>query len=248
MALWGNALDLRLGDYRRVVLSALETVVHPVALLTITAPGSALLDSPDAIAEWNRSAAKRFGKLDRAAKSRLRRDGLRVRPIVRIAQRQRRGADHLHLVLLLEHEHDRRSVVAYVEGLREHGAGHGFGFVDDPFFARRNPTTGKRRDMVFESAAIAGRYLVRYLTAKAGQLEALVSQGGHSFRPMWVAPELTQASGVNMRRLRRVRHGWFVREALSQGSRPRLPVWWGDLRERGAILGLLQPRVLAAAG
>jgi hypothetical protein len=247
MALWGSALDIRLGDYRRVVLCALEAVAHPVALLTITAPGvDAGLDSPDAIAAWNRSAAHRFGRLDRAAKGRLRREGLRVRPVVRIAQRQARGADHLHLVLLLEGELDRRSITAYVQALRDFGSAHGFGFVDDPFFARLNPTTGKRRDMVFDSAAVAGRYLVRYLTAKAGQLEALVAQGGHSFRPMWVAPQLTQASGVNMRRLRRVRHCWHLRLALEQGSRPRLPVWWGDLRERTAIMLLLRPAAAAA--
>jgi hypothetical protein len=102
--------------------------------------------------------------------------------------------------------------------------------------------------MVYDSAAIAARYLTRYLTEDEGQLQALLNGRDYSWRPLWVSPALTTVSGVTCRRLRRVRHAYFVRRALDQGSRPTLPVWWGDLRERTIVLTLLRPRALAAAG
>jgi hypothetical protein len=140
--------------------------------------------------------------------------------------------------------------VAYVAHLKELAPEYGFGFIDNPFHRRRNPRTGKSQNMVYESAAIAGRYLTRYLTEKSGQLQALLDDGGYSFRPLWVSPGLTQASGVNCRRLRRLRHAWYVYGAVAQGSRPSLPVWWSDIRERHAILRLLRapPGVVLSPG
>lgn len=222
-------------------------VEHPVALVTVTPPGDAAL-APDAAGyrRWNRTAAARWSRLDRRAKGRLRRQGLRVRPVARVAQRQRRGLDHLHLVLLLEHELDRRAVAAYVALLKELAPAAGFGFVDDPFHRRRSKG-GELRDMVYASATVAGRYLCRYLT-ESPQLAQLVSSSDHSFRALWISPELTRVSGVTVRRLRRVRHAYFVKAALDLGSRPTMPVWWGDLRERTIILSLLRPRALAVAG
>jgi hypothetical protein len=245
---WGSRrLSLRLGDYRRVLLSALDTVDHSVALITITPPGDvALPPSEDGYRRWNRAAARRWAKLDRRAKGRLRRHGLRLRPLARVAQRQRRGLDHVHLVVALEHAGDRMALAAYVAHLKELGPEYGFGFIDDPMRRRWNRAKTAKRDMVFESASIAGRYLCRYL-AESEQLASMISAGDHSFRPLWVSPLLTQASGVTVRRLRRVRHAYFVVKAREQGSWPTHPVWWGDLRERRAILSLLRPRVLAAA-
>lgn len=252
---WGSRrLSLRLGDYRRVLLSALDTVDHPVALITITPPGhEALPPSEDGFRLWNRRAAWNWAKLDRRAKGRLRRHGLRLRPLARVAQRQRRGLDHLHLVVALEHAGDRMALAAYVAHLKELGPERGFGWVDDPLIARhpkgrdgRPNRALPKRTRVFESASIAGRYLCRYLT-ESDQLASMIAAGDHSFRPLWVSPVLTQRSGVTVRRLRRVRHAYFVVRALDQGSRPTLPVWWGDLRERTAIRLLLRPRALAAS-
>jgi hypothetical protein len=239
-------LSLRLGDYRRVLLAALGMVEHPVALVTITPPGDAdLPPDVDGYRDWNRRAAWLWARMDRRAKGRLRRDGLRVRPIARVAQRQARGLDHLHLVVLLEHERDRAALAAYVGHLKELAPLYRFGFVDDPFHRRRNRRTGEVHDMVYRSASVAGRYLCRYLT-ESNQLASMIEAGDHSFRALWVAPSLTQASGVNVRRLRRVRHAYWVVKALDQGSRPTLPVWWGDLRERVAVRALLRPAALAA--
>jgi hypothetical protein len=92
--------------------------------------------------------------------------------------------------------------------------------------------------MIFQPT-IAARYLCGYLT-ESSQLVALLESRDHSFRPLWVAHRLTQASGVNCRRLRRVRHAYWVVEALRQGSRPQLPVWWRDFGERMRVLRLLR--------
>jgi hypothetical protein len=233
-----RGLSLRVGDYRRVLLAALEPIAHPVALLTVTPPGhDALPPDAQAFRLWNRSAAQRWARLDRRAKGRLRREGLRVRPLARIAQRQRRGLDHLHVVLRAT-ELDRHATQRYVEHLRDLAPSYGFGFIDNPYHHRRGKD-GKARNMVYESPAIAGRYLCGYLT-DSDQLTAMLTAGDHSFRPLWVHHELTQASGVNCRRLRRVRHAWYVTAAIAQGSRPTLPVWWTEIRERAAVLRLLR--------
>ena len=222
----------------------MEHVDHPVALLTITPPGNADLELDD-YDEWNRTAAARWSKLDRRVKGILRRRGLKVEVLERIAQRQRRGLDHLHLVMALRMAADRHALGQYVALLKLHGAEYGFGFVDDPFKRRRSPKTGKVQDMVFEDARIAARYLVGRYLIESPQLAALLD-GRHSFRALWVAPRLTQRSGVTCRRLRRVRHAYFVTAALDQGSRPTMPIWWSDLAEKRRVLTLLRPRALAA--
>lgn len=244
----GRQHSLRLGDYRRVALAAMEHVDHAVALLTITPPGHAdLAPDPELFAAWNRTAAARWSLLDRRVKGYMRRQGLKVRPLLRIAQRQRRGLDHLHLVLAAE-PRDRLAIAAYVRLLKELGPEHGFGFVDDPYKRRRSPRTGKLQTMVFDDPRIAARYLVGRYLVESPQLEALVAGADHSFRPLWVTPTLTKLSGCTVRRLRRVRHAYFVTAALDQGSRPTLPKWWDNLGERVHVLRLLRPRALALAG
>jgi hypothetical protein len=140
---------------------------------------------------------------------------------------------------------DRVALQAYVAHLRELHPLYRFGFVDDPF-RRRRARDGRLRTMVFDQAGVAARYLCRYLT-ESNQLASMLQAGDHSFRAIWVAPSLTQASGVSMRRLRRVRHAYWVLRAIHENrSRPTLPVWWGDLREKTEILRLLRPAALAA--
>lgn len=239
-------LSIRLGDYRRCLLSATALLEDPVALLTVTGPGWDELErDPAAIREWNRTAAKRWGRLDRAAKSRLRKQGYRATPLFRIAQRQPRGVDHLHIGL----EHDQAAVQAYAAALKELAPRYGFGYIDDPYRPRHprgadgRPDRSKpKRDMVFRDPAVVGRYLVRYLS-ESNQLSAMLEAADYSFRPMWISPVLTQRSKVTCRRLRRLRHAWFVLEARSQGSRPTLPTWWADLSERMTVLSLLRPQL-----
>lgn len=241
-----RSLSLRIGDYRRVLLAATAAHDGPIALGTATAPGTDVLHSADAIRAWNRSAASRWSRLHDAASRRAERTtGRRPRLLFRVAQRQARGADHLHFGLDGSPQY-RATNLAYVAALKELRHSHGFGFVDDPYLSRhprgrdgRPNTSMPKRDMVFLEPAIAGRYLTRYLSDSA-QLPAMLSARDHSFRALWVAPSLTRKSGVIVRRLRRVRHAWIVATALSQGSRPTFPVWWSDLRERAAVLRLVR--------
>lgn len=158
--------------------------------------------------------------------------------LARVAQRQKRGLDHLHLVFRCDGASDRRAIAVYVAHLKELHHEYVFGFVDDPFQKRG----GAGRTMVFEDASIAGRYLTRYLT-ESPQLVSLLDATDASFRPLWVSPKLTQVSKVTCTRLRRVRHAWHVFGSLEQGSRPTLPAWWGDLSERIIIRSLLSPRL-----
>lgn len=234
---------LRLGDYRRVLLAGLGVVNHPVALVTITPPGDAALP-PDAASYrlWNRTAARKWKQLDCRVKGRMRRAGLPVPVLLaRVAQRQKRGLDHLHLVFRVGSLDERRSLEVYVSHLKELHAEYVFGFVDDPF-KKRGPAG---RTMVFEDASIAGRYLTRYLT-ESPQLVNLLDARDASFRPLWVSPSLTMVSKVTCTRLRRCRHAWHVVASLEQGSRPRLPAWWGDIGERLIIRSLLSPQLASA--
>lgn len=240
-----HRLSLRLGDYRRVLISALEALARPVALITITAPGDEWGWDDHRRASWNRSFSRRWKRLDSRAKGRCRRGGHRLRLVARVAQRQRRGLDHLHLVVVCETPADRAAIAAYVHELKQLGSEYAFGFVDDPFHLRRHKTTGKPYNMVYDESARAAYYLTRYLS-ESSQIVQLINAPDASLRPLWVAHELTQASGVNCRRLRRVRHAYWVVRAIKQGSRPTVPVWWSDLMERHRVISLLGPRALAA--
>jgi hypothetical protein len=114
----------------------------------------------------------------------LRRHGLRPPVVlVRVAQRQPRGLDHLHLVWwLLTPEHERR-IRLWVEIYREYHEAYGFGYVDDPFHVRRSTRTGKLHDMVFSRPHVAGIYLGNYLAG--GQLERLIAAEDRSWSPVW---------------------------------------------------------------
>jgi hypothetical protein len=165
--------------------------------------------------------------------------------VASLVQRQRRGVDHFHIPLRAapwDHETNR----LYIASLKELGSSYDFGYVDDGYLPRHPKLPNGRpnrslpkRNLVFEDPIVAGRYLCRYLTDSAQLIELLTSRERVS-RPLWVNPELTRASGVICRRLRRVRLAFHVVRALDAGSRPRLPAWWGDLGERRKTLALLR--------
>lgn len=245
-------LSLRLGDYRRVLLAALGLVEYPVAVVTVTAPGWDEYDPVHGLPQhetsehkrWNCTAAIRWSRLDRRVKSQLRREGHRVELLARVAQRQKRGLDHLHLVLGLQDYAAVASTQRYVALLKESGAEYGFGFIDDPWRKRGQ----FKHSMVIGHGLVAAAYLTKYLTdgGESSQLVQLVNSADASWRALWVSPNLTRRSLVTCRRLRRVRHAWWVRAALDQGSRPTLPIWWRDLAERMRVMSLLGPQGLAA--
>lgn len=236
-------------------MSALERVEGPVALITYTAPGENFHDVPARNAtwqrEWNRSMPGRRKRLHAAITNALERSGHQRLPVLAwVVQRQARGLDHMHLIVSCATESERAAVRAYVIEYRRlterdwsvsGGDRYGFGFIDDPFL-ERGP---KKRKMIFGEASRAGHYLCRYLFESA-QLVARASDAATSGRVLWVSPALMRMSGVTMARLRRVRHAWWVVRALRQGSYPTMPKWWGNMRERRAVIALLQPAALAA--
>jgi len=217
------------GDWRRVITAALE-LVEDVALITVTAPGTAeglawdrsrCQHDPDvpcsgklgcrtveqAARVWNRSAERRWAQLHRAAAERARRRTGRRGLIVaaKAWERQQRGVDHLHLVVPYRFA-DRRLIEAYVAALKELAPKYWFGFVD-----LQRPGRGSN----YRAAA----YLAKYVSKAT--FEGL---GPYARRPFYVSQRLTLKSGVTMRRLRLKR--WLFRvwgcEPLSPGEPMRL--------------------------
>lgn len=240
--------EVRVRDQRRVLVSALEEVNAPVALVTYTAPGENYhrVDARSATWQrwWNRSLAKRRKRLDNAIRGRLKRSGI-TPPVVLawVVQRQGRGLDHMHVIFLCATDQHRRAIAAYVDQYRAltehdwhhyHGRRYCFGFIDDPFRKRSNG-----HSMVFLEATRLGHYLAGYLLESA-QLTRRMAADDKSGRTMWVSPTLLRQSGVTMLRCRRVRHAWHVTKAIDQGSRPRLPKWWPEIGERMAVLRMLR--------
>jgi hypothetical protein len=248
------------GDVARVVRESLRDVRGRVALGTVTAPGGTF-DTAEAEA-WNSAASHQWRLLrDRVKREMDRKYGLRPPVVlVRVAQRQGRGLDHLHVVWwCLNEEHEER-IRRWVELYRVHSEAYGFGFVDDPFRERRSKRTGRMTTMVFERAAVAGIYLGNYLGG--GQLERYVNAPDTSWRPYWISPVLQHRSGWSMARCQWVRQAWHI----SRGSWTtrawygalRYPRWWEDDELRAWICrvtgwdgvpgsGVWRPSVVAAA-
>jgi hypothetical protein len=224
-----------LGDVARVIRESLRDVRGRVALATVTAPGGTFATAE--ASAWNSGAGKQW----RLLRDRIKREMWRkyeLRPpvvLVRVAQRQSRGLDHLHLVWwCVNAEHEER-IRRWVELYRVHNEAYGFGFVDDPFRVRRSKKTGKRHDMIFAKAEVAGIYLGNYL--KGGQLERLVASTDASWRACWISPVLQQRSGWSVERCRWVRQAWHIARGTwdkrTWYGTARYPRWWDDdeLRE-----------------
>lgn len=217
------------GDVARVIRESLRPVRGSIALATVTAPGGTF-DSVDASA-WNEAAAGNWRRLrDRIKREMLRRHGLRPPVLlVRVAQRQGRGLDHLHLAFWCLTPDHRERIRVWVAIYREYASSYGFGFVDDPFKVRRM-RDGSMRDMVFRDASTAGYYLGNYLSG--GQLERLVMAEDRSWRPVWVSPVLQARSGWYLERCQWVRQAWQIAHGSWWGrtwyGAPRYPKWWTD--------------------
>lgn len=177
-----------------------------------------------------------------------RRHGLRPpRVVAQVCQRQGRGADHLHRVVLCRTPDQEARVRLWVALYRELAGEYGFGFVDDPFHERRG-RGGQLQTMVFEHAWRAGHYLGNYLGG--GQLERCAAGPDRSWRLWWVSPVLMRRSGWNLARCRWVRQGWRVLNgtwgqhwrtplARSLATVSRYPSWWYRPDDRAWVLGVL---------
>lgn len=229
----------RAGDYGRLLRECLGSVFGSVALITGTAPGGTFTASEGS--SWNRGAAKRWRAFQAQLRAQMwRRYGVPPpRVICRVAQRQKRGLDHLHLIALCRTLDERERIRLWVGLYREYSGHYGFGFVDDPFHERRGKD-GQLRDMVFRSGRVAGIYLGRYL--HGGQLERFLAADDASFRPVWISPVLLARSGWSLARCQWLRQAWHLRNGTWRkrtwyGSL-WLPGWWLDGEQRAWVLAV----------
>lgn len=141
-------------------------------------------------------------------------------------QQQRRGVDHLHLVLPYASEAEKLAAKRYAAHLRRLSARWGFGYLD---FRDRKGKAGR-------AMVMAGLQAAKYVTAYLGdsrQLDALLE------RPKWTRPprifyvgrHLQQSTHCTMRRLRRVRYLHQLRYGDGRSVFRRagsLPEWFRD--------------------
>lgn len=210
-------------------LSSLQNVV----MVTVTPPGADVLPwdeawcsdrgphrhsgsagcriQPAALSRWHESLTRRWAQLHQAAQLAAQRQvGRRAAYVTRAVEPQKRGAAHLHPVLVVGTPDEYAAAVAYAENLSRLARDHGFGFVDTKLEWWQGSA----------AAAYLSSYFVGGKGRKAQLHEAFVQLSGFVARPLWVAPRLTQASGVTMGRLRRVRLLWAVLQGLAE-----MPSW-----------------------
>jgi hypothetical protein len=218
------------GDVARVIRESLRGVSRgSVALATVTAPGGTF--GTVEAAAWNGEAARNWRRLrDRIKREMMRRYGLRPPVLlVRVAQRQSRGLDHLHLCFWLLTPDHRRRITLWVQLYREYREAYGFGYVDDPFHVRRLKN-GRMSDMVFRDPATAGFYLGNYLGS--GQLERYIAAEDTSWSPVWISPALQHRTGWSLRRCHQLRQAWHLRNgtwsSVTWCGALRLPAWYLD--------------------
>ena len=224
-----------------------------IALTAVTAPSNRGMSAAN-VAAWNRSASKRWRAMGARLRTELqRRHGLRPpNALVRVAQRQTRGLDHLHILWGMASPDARERIERCVELYREFHEEYGFGFIDDPLMPRHPKLPNGRpdrskpiRDMVFDRPARAGSYVGRYVGS--GQLERFLDATDRSWRPFWVHPALIEMSGWSLARCKWVRQSWYVRNGMwglqykSQQARSmahlesRLPSWWHRTEDKAWV-------------
>lgn len=239
----------RAGDLGRVLRENLRVVRGRVALVTVTGPGRIevcpcchkrpvrLLDAA-AVSAWNLGESRAWRRFAARLRTEMwRRHGMPPpRAVVRVSQRQKRGVDHLHLVMLCATPDQLLRVQLWVLLYRELHAEYGFGFVDDP---ERVDRSGRTR--LFDVPAVCGVYLGKYL--QGGQLERFLEADDRSWSAVWVSPELKRRSGWTLERCRWVRQGWAIREGRwsrrTWYGRVWLPSWWYSDSHRAWVLAVL---------
>jgi hypothetical protein len=239
----GVGSRLWLGDVKRLLLTNLLAYGGRVWMLTVTAPGADVLQwdgrrvDPEAAHQWNLTAPRRWRELHRRAYQSTRREfgAEALRTLARVWQLQTRGVLHLHLVVGFDSPLEVAAARFYVRCLRDRAREFGFGFVD----ARdRKGKTGA--PTVMEPHRAAG-YLSRYL-GESSQLLSAIALKARPHQMVWVAPKLKAVSGVTMRRLRRARYLWWIRQRRSSvvSLAGQLPYWFRDQTELAAVQALLR--------
>lgn len=222
--IWAGDVRVKLFAAMTAYLEEIGHQVEPqVRLLTITAPGvdaglswdedhcahlgphthSGRLGCRVAAAPaaaWNQLAPRWWRSLhNEASQATLRRVGRRPRLLARPWELQKRGMLHVHPVVGSSTLSERQAADVYQQELAARAARHGFGYVD------------RKREVAHPRAAAA--YLSSYFVAgKKGKmtLREAVTSGDMPPSIVYVAPELSQRSGITMRSLRLRRYAWQV--------------------------------------
>lgn len=149
-------------------------------------------------AAWNGAAPRWWRSLhNEASQATLRRVGRRPRLLARPWELQKRGMLHIHPVVGSSTVSERQAADVYQQELAARAARHGFGYVDRKIEVR-HPRA---------AAAYLSSYFVSGRKGKMTLTEAVTSR---SMPPsiVYVAPELSQRSGITMRSLRLRRYAW----------------------------------------
>lgn len=197
------------GDSRVKLLANVSAYGGDVVLVTVTAPGSDQLPTPQAMVAWNLSAPGRWRRLHQAARQAAIRRGHQVTVVSRTWEYQRRGALHVHVVVGVNSAREMAGAHAYAAELARLRGAHDFGFVD------RGRRVGGRRCLEVIPAERASRYVAKYLSPLGADgkptLSETVTRRDVPPQVVHVSRRLTCKTGVTMRSLRWRRRCWMHR-------------------------------------
>lgn len=154
----------------------------------------------DALRAWVVVRQAEYGRLRRAAKLHLKRQGFEWPVVLEVWEAQLRGAPHLNMLVKPGAAAD--ALVLYLERRRED---YGFGYVD------------RKRYRKVWAGATAGRYVGCYVTgagkSRGATIFALVEEW--SSQRWWMVTRAVSAQwGLTMRAMRMGRQAWAWREGL----------------------------------
>jgi hypothetical protein len=160
---------------------------------------------------WSATLTKRWAALRQAVRVACRRRGHVPVLLARAWEPQKRGVPHLHLVFGCSPGPEEEAARAFLEELKRLAPEYDFGWPNDRF----EPV---HPDQV-------ARYVVTYLTGRNPSRKSSIRENLSDPRMprslLWVAPVLTQATLVTMRRLRYAR--WVLAAIRNpSGCYPRL--------------------------
>lgn len=215
------------GDVRLKLFRNLDSYSGPVSLVSITAPGQDVLPWDESLCQhpgdescsgkrgcqlvrehvqdWNRTAPKRWTRLNRRCAQAARRAFPRQLDLLAIVwEYQKRGALHVHIVVGLGSPVKMHAARHYVEELAGAAGQYGFGFVDRKMSSRPGQA----------AAAYLAAYFIEGEGRKASIRETVTADDVPS-HVVYVARLLTSQTGVTMRTLRLRRVAYF---RLQDGS------------------------------
>jgi len=158
---------------------------------------------------WNVRARWQWRELHRKAAQNVRRrkDGKGLQILGRVWEYQRRGVLHVHVVVGVDQGVNRHAARLYTEQLQRLHGEHGFGWPDGKWSSYRGQN----------AAAYLASYFIEGKGRKATVRETVTEIDVPS-QVVYVSTNLTRATGVTMRSLRRDRYMHVLRRELERGA------------------------------